>query len=190
MARLRELDESMLDTEQRAVLEAIQSGPRGRTGLVGPFGVWVRAPSIGQASQALGAAVRYQTALAEDVKEVAICTVGAHHRAKFEFAAHGRLAEAAGVSAAAVEAIRVNGEPEFDAPVLATSHRIARALLADHRLDDAIYAEAVDAFGETGLIELVGIIGYYCMVSLTLNAFEVPLREGMADPFPDDPRSE
>jgi 4-carboxymuconolactone decarboxylase len=51
---------------------------------------------------------------------------------------------------------------------------------------DATYVAACDTFGETGLIELVGIIGYYCMVSLTLNAFEVSLTDGMEDPFPDD----
>ena len=133
----------------------------------------------------VGAAVRFETALAEDVKEVAICAVGAHHHAKFEFAAHQRLAKQAGVPAAVVEAIRGEGDPEFEVAGQATSYRVARALLNRHRLDDATYAEAIDAFGESGLIELVSVIGYYCMVSLTLNAFEVPLVANMTDPFPD-----
>ena len=57
-------------------------------------------------------------------------------------------------------------------------------LLRHHRVDDARYAEGVAAFGETGMIELVATVGYYCLVSLTLNAFRVPLAEGMTDPFP------
>jgi 4-carboxymuconolactone decarboxylase len=65
------------------------------------------------------------------------------------------------------------------------SYRVASQLLGKHRIDDATYAEATDAFGETGLIELVSVIGYYCQISLTLNAFEIPLTASMSDPFPE-----
>ena len=187
--RLADIQEGELNEAQLQVLDAIRSGPRksqhATIGLVGPFGVWVRAPSIGQATQALGAAARFECALPENVKEIAICTVGAFYRAKFEFAAHSALAEGAGVSAAAIERLRVGEQPELEgAEALAFS--LASALVHKHRLDDATYAAAVGEFGENGLIELVGIIGYYCMVSLTLNAFEVELENGMQDPFPDD----
>ncbi len=185
--RLPELEESALSEAQREVLQAIRSGPRasqhGAIGLVGPFGVWVRAPQIGNAIQALGAAARYQTELDEAVKEVAICTVGAFYQAKFEFAAHGALARAAGVSEQAVEQLRVGQTPDLPGPQ-ALANRVARSLLEQHRIDVATYGEALAEFGEQGLIELVSVIGYYCLVSLTLNAFEVPVREGMADPFP------
>jgi len=62
------------------------------------------------------------------------------------------------------------------------------ALLEHHRLDDDLYARARERLGQTELIELVTIVGYYCLVSLTLNAFEVPLADGMTDPFPAHPR--
>jgi len=110
MSRLSPLEPDDLDREERAVLEAIRSGPRasrhGRVGLVGPYSVWVRAPKVGMAAQALGAAVRFETALSEALKEVAVCTVGAFHHAKFEFAAHRRLAVAAGVDETAIERLR------------------------------------------------------------------------------------
>jgi 4-carboxymuconolactone decarboxylase len=187
--RLQEIQEADLSPEQLAVLRAIQSGPRkqqhGSIGLVGPFSVWVRAPKIGLPTQALGAAARYESDLPESVKEVAICTVGAFYRAKFEFAAHARLAAQAGVAKAAIEKLRLGQEPQLDGGE-ALAHAVARELVTGHRIDDATYVAACDTFGETGLIELVGIIGYYCMVSLTLNAFEVPLTDGMEDPFPDD----
>ena len=74
--RLSELTEANLNASQQALLETIRSGPRGaqhgKLGLVGPFGVWVRAPHVGDPVQALGAALRYGTGLAENVKEVAI----------------------------------------------------------------------------------------------------------------------
>lgn len=186
MSRLPPLDVEDLNDDQRAVLDAIRSGPRGgRIGLVGPFGVWVRAPNIGNAMQALGAAARYQTTLPENVKEVAICTVGAHYRAKFEFAAHSRMAVSAGVAADAVDAIRTGAEPSFEREDETLAHRLAGELLSGHRIGEATYRHAIEAFGEQGAIELVTIIGYYCMVSLTLNAFEVPLTDAMTDPFPE-----
>lgn len=186
MSRLSPLTEADLTPEQRAVLDAIQSGPRGSRGLVGPFGVYPRAPSIGHEAQALGAAVRFKaTTLPENVKEVAICTVGAFFHSKFEFAAHAALARKAGVADDVIEALRTGATPAFDDAREAAAHRVAATLLREHRLDDALYAEARDRLGETGLIELVATIGYYCLVSLTLNTFQIPLGEGMTDPFPD-----
>ena len=186
--RLSELTEANLNASQQALLETIRSGPRGaqhgKLGLVGPFGVWVRAPHVGDPVQALGAALRYGTGLAENVKEVAICTVGAHHKAEFEFAAHRRLALQAGVDEAALEALAEGVEPQL-AGDEALAHRVATSLLQAHRLDDDTYAAALAAFGESGVIELVSVIGYYVLVALTLNAFEVPLTAGMTSPFPE-----
>ncbi len=189
MNRLEPLDIDALTPEQQAVLDAMQSGPRGgrhgRLGLIGPFGVWVRSPIVGNAAQAFGAVVRFESQLPENVKEVAICTVGAHFHAKFEFAAHGPMAVAAGVSEGAVEAIRRGESPTLEDGVENLSYEIATALLTDHRMSDSLYSRARETFSENELIELVTIIGYYCLVSLTLNAFDIPLANTMTDPFPD-----
>jgi 4-carboxymuconolactone decarboxylase len=191
MSRLEPLDLNALTPAQQAVLQAIENGPRGprhgRLGLVGPFGIWVRSPAVGNAAQAFGATVRFQTQLPENVKEIAICTVGAHYQAKFEFAVHGALAIEAGVNANAVEAIRTGSQPTLTDPQESLAHEVANALLRQHRLGDDLYARARQQFSESELIELVTVIGYYCQVSLTLNAFEVPPPEGTADPFPADP---
>lgn len=189
MSRLEPLDIDALSAEQQALLDAIQSGPRssrhGRLGLTGPFGVWMRSPTVGNAAQAFGAAVRFHTQLPETVKEVVICTVGAHYRAKFEFAVHARLAVEAGVSEQALEAIRAGQAPVLIDPGEALAHEFAAALLRDHKLSDALYARARQRFSESELVELVTIVGYYCQISLTLNAFEVALPDGVPDPFPD-----
>jgi len=212
MSRLSPLDEASLSDAQRALFDAINSGPRAqrratpdpsapqgatstpsagqgatsiKLGLSGPFSVWLRAPTIGDAAQSFGAVVRFGTALPERIKEIAICTVGAHYQAKFEFAAHGPMAIAAGVSPEVVEAIRVGREPVFSEAADAASQRVARELLGEHRISAETYTEARRHFGESGLVELVTIVGYYCLVSLTLNAFEVPLTARMTDPFPD-----
>lgn len=183
MARLKSITEADLDDAQRAVFDAIQGGPRGNMGLIGPFAVYVRAPGVGNAAQALGAAVRFGTALPENVKEVAICTVGAHFHSKFEFAAHTELAKKAGVAASIIESLRIGELPAIRDESERIAHEVAAQLLVNHRLSDELYAKAVRVLGETQLIELVATVGYYSLVSLTLNAFEVPLREGMTDPF-------
>ena len=187
MSRLSPLTIEGLSAEQRAVLDAIRSGPRGDMGLAGPFGVYVRAPVVGNATQALGAAVRFGTELPENVKEVAILTVGSFYHAKFEFAAHKRLGIKAGVDAGIVEALRRGEPPVFSDPDEEIAHRVVRALLTDHRLDDATYRAAYERLGEQRLVELVLTVGYYGLVALTLNAFEVPLGAGMEDPFPELP---
>jgi 4-carboxymuconolactone decarboxylase len=189
MPRLTPLDPEALMPAQRALVEAIERGPRaarhGRIGLVGPFGVWLHAPTIGDAAQRFGAAVRFETTLPDNVKEVAICTVGSHYRAKFEFAAHGPLAIAAGVDPAIVEALRRGDTPAFTHDAERAAHEFALQLLTRHRLSDDEYASARSVFTEPELVELVSVIGYYCLISLTLNAFEVPLTAAMSDPFPD-----
>lgn len=190
MTRLEPITVEDLDPEQRGVYDAIQSGPRGKNrtvGLVGPFGIWVRSPAVGMAIQNLGAVARFTASLPEDVKEVAICAVGAHFRAKFEFAAHRALALQAGVKEEIVDAIQREAVPVFDDAGQRTAHDIARQLLTRKRIDDDAYARGKSQFGESALIELVSIIGYYCLVSVTLNAFEVGVGGNMVDAWPELP---
>lgn len=185
MERLSSLSEEQLTPEQQGVVAAVSGGPRGNMGLIGPFGVYVRAPGVGNAAQALGAAVRFNTELPENLKEIAICVVGGHTKAKFEFAAHAVLAVKAGVEEAIVEAIRKGATPEFGDENEALAYELARALVQNHRLDDGLYARGKGALGETQMVELVATIGYYTLVSYVLNTFEIPLGEGMTDPFPE-----
>ena len=187
MSRLSLLEVDDLSAEQRVIYDAIQSGPRGAMGLAGPFGVWVRAPAVGNAIQQLGAAARFATSLDEATKEIAICTVGAHFKAKFELAAHKNLAQRAGISAEVTEAIQKGEPPDFATDEHQLSHRMASQLLNQHRLDDDTYRQGVELWGESGMIELVTVIGYYCIVSLTLNTFEIPVSDTMQDPFPELP---
>jgi len=187
MSRLSQITIEDLTAEQRTVYDAIQNGPRGAMGLMGPFGVWVRAPNVGDAIQQLGSAARFATSLDEATKEIAICTVGAHFKAKFELAAHKNLAKRAGIAAEVTEAIHQGDSPNFASEEHRVSHQLASQLLSEHRVDDATYRQGVELWGESGLIELVTVIGYYCIVSLTLNTFQIPVSDAMVDPFPELP---
>ncbi len=187
--RLSPLDRTDLNDDQQAVLDAIEQGPRGAAnpgiGMIGPFGCWVRAPKVGHAVQALGEAIRFNGSLPENIKEIAICTVGAHYRSKFEFAAHRRLAKLAGVSENVLDQMVAGEDPDLAGDEL-LAFTIASQLVNQHQLMDETYSLGVSAFGEVGMIELTATIGYYCLISLTLNTFRIPLADGMHDPFPGD----
>ena len=126
----------------------------------------------------------FATSLPDNIKEISICTVGAHYRAKFEFYAHAPLALAAGVDPAVVEAIRKGERPSPSNPSEQAAYQLTQALLDRHGWTDEEYAAGRAVFTEQELVELVTVVGYYCQISLTLNAFRVALPPGSADPFP------
>ena len=189
MTRLPTPTEADLSAEQREVLEAMRAGPRGAgLSLAGPFGVWVRSPSVGNAVQNFGGVARFATQdVPEDAKEVAICTVGIHFEAKFEFAAHRALALRAGVPEPVLDALHSGETADFDNDGQRLAWACASQLLVDKRVDDSTYAAALGVFGENGMIELVSVIGYYSLVAMTLNMFQVPVTDAMEDPFPHQP---
>lgn len=181
--RLPDIDTTKLTDEQQQLHDALSTRPEVRAmGLVGPFGVWMHAPDVGAAMAQLGARVRFATSLPANVTEVAICTTGAHFRAPFEFAAHRRLALQAGVDEAGLDRLASGQEPGFEGDD-ATAHAVARELLSDHAVSPGTYADARRRFGDRGMVELVTTVGYYSLISLLLNGFEVPLAPGMTDPF-------
>jgi len=77
-----------------------------------------------------------------------------------------------------VEAIRQRRVPNFNTESEKIIYEFATQLHRDHRVNDRTYANAVKEFGEEGTVDLVGILGYYTLISMTLNAFEVALPEG------------
>ena len=183
MPRLPDIDPARLDPEQRRVHDAILSGPRGI--VEGPLRVWVNNPGLADKAQALGAYCRYGTSLPQRLSELAIVTTGAHWRAGFEWAVHAPIAEKAGLDAGVLEAIRQGRAPALAAEDERAVYAFTIELLRERRVRAKTYAAALEVLGRTGVIDLVGILGYYGLISMTINAFEVPLPEGAEDPFTD-----
>jgi 4-carboxymuconolactone decarboxylase len=182
MARLSPLDLEHLAPGQREVAEAIISGPRG--GLRGPFEAWLRAPGLAGPAQKLGEYCRFGTSLPRELSEFAILLTGRHWRSQFEFWAHARLAREAGLPGDIIEAIRTGSQPAFSNEAQRAVYALVTSYFATNRVADATYREALEALGERGLVELIGIVGYYGLVSMTLNVFEVGLPPGEPDPLP------
>lgn len=171
--------------EQKEVFDAILSsrgdrstliGPDG--GLRGPFNHMVTSPVLGQAMADLGHAVRFRASVDRRLQELAICTVGAHWRSNFEFWAHSRMAIDAGLDRSIVDALRDGRAPAFDDETEAAVHTLASQLVTTGRADQATYDAVRTAVGEVALADLITTIGYYSLISLTLNAHTVPLPDG------------
>jgi 4-carboxymuconolactone decarboxylase len=160
-------------------------GSRGATlvnehgGLVGPFNAFVHAPDVGRHLTSLGRVLRFETSIERRLSEVAIITVGARWKAEFEWWAHARMARRHGVADAVVDAIGRGEEPAFEVDDERTVYTIARQLTETGRVEQDAYAAAQQILGDTGVVELVSLCGYYTLVSFLLNAFAVPLPPGV-----------
>ena len=176
MARLTPPDPARLSADQKRVHDAILAGPRGV--VQGPLAVWLHRPGLADRAQALGQYCRYDSSLEKRLSELAILTTARIWGAEFEWWAHETPALEAGLAAATIEAIRTNGHVALDDPEEQVVHDVAITLNRTRRLDDALYARAIDVLGEGRLIDLIGVLGYYSFISMTINAFEVGLPPG------------
>jgi 4-carboxymuconolactone decarboxylase len=181
--RLPDLDEATLTPEQREVYERIKSGPRGV--VVGPLQVWLTSPALAQRAQELGAFCRYHTSFPPRLSELAILVTGAHWRAGFEWATHAPIGLQAGLQPTLVEAVRQGTRPEGMTDEEAAVHDFAVELQQAKFVSAETFSRAERVLGRPALVELVGILGYYTLISMTINAFEVPLPPGAEDPFPE-----
>lgn len=147
--------------------------------LTGPFNAMVHAPDTGGPLSSLGAALRFGSSLGRRLTEVAVLTVASRWQAEFEWSAHARLAREAGVPDSVVNAIGAGEEPVFAADDERIVHTTAHELITSGHLTPASYAAARELLGDTGIVELVALCGYYTTISFLLNAFEVPPPAGV-----------
>ena len=144
-------------------------------GLTGPFNALVHAPAIGKHLTALGLALRYETSIPRRLTEVAIITVGGRWQAEFEWWAHAQMARRYGVSDPVIEAIRQGEDPPFEADDERTVHAAARQLAGAGQLSQDTYDAVRELLGDTGVVELITLCGYYTLISFVLNGLAVPL---------------
>lgn len=171
-SRLPLPDAAHYDAAQRAIHDSILST---RGNLSGPFLAWMHSPGLASPAEQLGAFCRYGTGFALVESELLILCVAAHHRCLGEQQIHEPIAQQAGLAPEAIAAIRSGENPGLSDPRQRLLHAIATELLGTNRLGEPRYREGLDAFGERGMVELVGILGYYAFVAMTLNAFEMRL---------------
>lgn len=178
--------DSMTD-DQKRVYEKIVSGPRGH--LVGPLRAALHNPELAERWQALGALLRFGTSLPPRVSELAIVVTARRWNSQIEWYIHAQAARAAGISDAVLDAIQARALPVFDTRDDEVVYEFARQLQETGQVEPALYAQAVERWAAVGVVELTAVIGYYTMVSMTLNAHEIPMPDDAPAPL-DTPREQ
>lgn len=171
MARLAKPDPASMTAEQKKVHDEIAAGPRGA--VVGPLGVWLHRPLLADRAQKLGQYCRYDSSLPPRLSELAILVTARIWDAAFEWQSHEPMARAGGLDEAIITALKHDESPDFQNADEAIVYRIARDLNLDRRISSEDYAEGIAQLGKDGMVDLIGVLGYYSLISMTINAFEV-----------------
>ena len=174
-------DNASLNPAQAAIAEAIVAGPRGK--LEGPLAVWLNSPELADRAQRLGEFCRYHTALPPQLSELLILCMAVHWQAGLEWAIHAPIARRAGIGEDVLRALASGEAPVLADPDQAAVHRFAVELLERKSVSDATYELAVARLGVEAVVEMVGILGYYGLISMTIRAFNIPVPSGGEDPF-------
>jgi enterochelin esterase-like enzyme len=170
-----------LDDAQKDMLHSVLAGPRNALG--GPFNVLLRAPEMGDLTQKLGAYARFGSSLSATLREMAIIMTASHWKAEFEWYAHKNAALAAGLESAIVDSIAAGRRPRRMQASEAALYDFGYELLNDHAVSDATFEAAVAAIGERGVVDIIGTMGYYTIVSMLLNVDQHPLPAGVEPEF-------
>jgi len=163
--------EQMSDAQRKAAEELI-AGPR--KGVKGPFIPLLRSPELLARMQKVGEYLRFQGALGTRINEFVTLIVARAWTQEFEWFIHLPLAAKAGTSAEALEALANGRRPPAMAEDEAVAYDFTTELMVHHGVCDATFARTLAMFGEQGLMDLVGLIGYFTAISMVLNVAHTP----------------
>ena len=176
--RMPPIPEAQLSEAQRKAVADVLAGPR--KSLVGPFIPLMRSPDFMDRLQKTGAYLRYNSAFEPRLSEMAILITARLWSQNFEWYAHRPIAEEAGLKVAIIDAIAEARRPAEMAADEAAIWDFLDELSRIRTVSDATYARALKLFGERGIIDLVGIHGYYSLLAMVLNVSQAPVPDGGA----------
>jgi 4-carboxymuconolactone decarboxylase len=175
-SRFKPLSYDTMTPAQKTLVDDILSGPR--TSLDGPFNVLLRSPEMGDLAQKFGAQMRYHSSLPPRLNEFVILITARFWTAQFEWQAHHKNALAAGLSPAIIDALAAGRRPGSMQPDEAAVYNFCTEVLSAKQASDAVFQAAVEKFGERGVVDMLGVMGYYQFVSMLLNVDRYPLPDG------------
>ena len=179
--RLPPLPPAAWTQEQRLHPQPIIDGPRGA--LLGPFVPLLRSPELMGHVQRLGEYLRYRSAVGTRLTELAILVTARHWSQAVEWAIHAPIAEREGIAPATIEAIAGGQRPAAMSEDEAVVYDLCSELQRTQAVSDEHWNAAVARFGEQGTIDLIGITGYYSLLSMVMNAAHTPAPSSSAPPL-------
>ncbi len=175
--RFTPLKYDAMTPEQKIMVDHLLAGPRG--GVRGPFNVLLRSPEAGDLAAKYGEYMRFRTDLPKDVSETVIITTGRFWMAQYEWNAHKAAALQAGVKPEIVAAIANGRRPTGMPAEMGAAYNFIDELLTTHQVSNGAFQAAKAAFGEKGIVDMTGLSGWYCLVSMILDTDEYPLGAGV-----------
>ena len=172
MTRIKDWTVENLTEEQKEIHDAIVSGPIGH--VVGPLRIWLNNPGLARSAQTVGEYARYGTSLSKGLSELAIITTGRVWSSAFEWEHHAPLAIEGGIDPENVNIISMGQRPNFTKAEEEAVFDFAAEANILKNVSDNTYNNLVNILNETAAIDIVGICGYYSLISMTLNVFKVP----------------
>lgn len=181
--RLSPLTFEQLSTVQQVAAQSIIDGPRGA--LYGPFVPLIRSPEQMSAAQAMGECLHYRSAIGTTLSELIILVTARQWNQQVEWAVHAPISEHHGISVETIDAIALRQRPTGMSDDEALVHDFCIELHQRKQVSDQTYAAALKRFGEHGVIDLMGINGYYTFVATVMNAAQTAAPVSSARPLPE-----
>ena len=175
--RFKPLTYAEMSAPQKKMFENLISGER--RGASGPFNVLLRSPEMGDLAQQFGASMRYHSSIPPKLNELAIIITARQWTSQYEWYAHRRAAQTAGLNQSIIDAVAAGTRPASMAPDEAAVYNFVSDLLTTKQVSDATFNAAKEKFGERGVVDLIGVTGYYQLVSMLLNVDRYPLPDGV-----------
>jgi 4-carboxymuconolactone decarboxylase len=181
--RLRPIPPEDWSDAQRAAAEDIVNGPRGA--LYGPFVPLLRSPELMGYAQRLGEYLRYRSAIGVRLSELAILVTAREWDQKVEWAIHAPIARQVGVPPDVIDAIAHRQRPQAMLVDESVVYDFCTELQRTRRVSDRVYADALALFGEQGVVDLMGVNGYYTFLAMVMNTAQTAAPASSAAPLPD-----
>src|SRR5262249_44705326 len=162
--RFKPLKYDEMTPEQKTMIDHLFAGERG--GARGPFNVLLRSPEVGDFAAEFGGAMRFRTPIPKDVSETIIIMTGRYWMAQYEWIAHQAAALQNGVKPEIVDAIANGKRPSGMAPDMEIAYNFIDELLTTHQVSDATFKAAKDRYGDKGVVDMIGLSGWYSLVSM------------------------
>jgi len=175
------LGEDQLTEAQKKAAAEVTAGPRG--GVIGPFIPLLRSPEFMSRLQKTGEYLRYHSALGARLNELVILVTARQLTQQFEWLAHHPIALQAGIKADVAQAIADGRRPAGMAENEEIVYDFCNELFRNRSVSDITYGRAVTRFGEQGVIDMLGVAGYYSMLAMIMNVARTPLPDGASPPL-------
>ena len=176
MKRFKIISEGEMTPEQAEVWQEMCAD---RPSPAGPFNAWLASPEMARRAASLGAFVRLQSSLEPRQSELAILITARHWNCQAEWSIHEPFALKAGLDPAVITALNHKQEPGFARQDEAAIYAYCRQALEKGQVEDEVFVRCQELLGQKGVVELIGVVGYYCLVALSLNIMQVPLPESV-----------